>query len=55
MAKHALDFIAEQAKVLSIKIIYLEIELHNDAAKKLYLSKGFLEHKRGLLKKVVSK
>ena len=50
-AKQALDFIAEQAKMLSVKIIYLEIEPHNDAAKKLYLSKGFSEHKRGLLKK----
>jgi GNAT superfamily N-acetyltransferase len=55
IAKQALDFIAEQSKALSIKIIYLEIEPHNDAAKKLYLAKGFLEHKRGLLKKVVSK
>jgi len=51
IAKQALDFIAEQAKMLSVKVIYLEIEPHNDAAKKLYLSKGFMEHKRGLLKK----
>jgi len=51
IAKQALDFIAEQAKMLSVKVIYLEIEPHNDAAKKLYLSKGFVEHKRGLLKK----
>ena len=52
LAKLALDFIAEQAKVLSLKLIYLEIEPHNDAARKLYLSKGFMEHKRGLLKMV---
>jgi len=53
IAKQALDFIAEQAKMLSVKIIYLEIEPHNDNAKKLYLSKAFTVHKRGLLKKVV--
>jgi GNAT superfamily N-acetyltransferase len=51
IARQALDFISGQAKTLSVKIIYLEIEPHNDAAKKLYLSKGFTEHKRGLLKK----
>lgn len=51
LAKLALDFIATEAKSLSVKIIYLEIEPHNENAKKLYLSKGFKEHKRGLLKK----
>jgi GNAT superfamily N-acetyltransferase len=50
IAKQALDFIAAEAESLSIKIIYLEIEPHNENAKKLYLSKGFKEHKRGLLK-----
>lgn len=50
IAKKALDFIAEQAKMLSVKVIYLEIEPHNDAAKKLYIAKGFSEHKRGLMK-----
>jgi len=50
IAKQALDFIAEQAKMLSVKIIYLEVEPHNDNAKKLYLSKGFAGHKRRLLK-----
>lgn len=50
IAKQALDFIGQEAQNLSIKIIYLEIEPHNQGAKKLYLSKGFKEHKRGLLK-----
>lgn len=53
LAKQALAFIAEEARKLSIKIIYLEIEPHNENAKKLYLSQGFKEHKRGLLKNVV--
>ncbi len=51
IAKQALDFIAHQADSLSIKTLYLEIEPHNQAAKKLYLGKGFKEHKRGLMRK----
>ena len=51
--KQALDFIEEQAKALSVKIIYLEIEGHNTVAQKLYLSKGYAIHNRGLMKLVV--
>lgn len=51
--KQALDFITEQAKALSVKIIYLEIEGHNTVAQKLYLSKGYEIHNRGLMKLVV--
>jgi ribosomal protein S18 acetylase RimI-like enzyme len=51
--KQALDFINEQAKTLSVKIIYLEIEGHNTVAQKLYLSKGYEIHNRGLMKLVV--
>ncbi|MFP9112400.1 GNAT family N-acetyltransferase [Flavobacterium sp. RHBU_3] len=50
LAKQALDFIKEATKMLSIKILYLEIEPHNETARKLYLSKGFTEHKRGLMR-----
>jgi GNAT superfamily N-acetyltransferase len=50
LAKQALDFITEEAKALSIKIIYLEIEPHNTAAQQLYLSKNFALHKRGLMR-----
>jgi GNAT superfamily N-acetyltransferase len=53
LGKKALDFITEQAKSLSLKIIYLEVENHNEAAKKLYLSKGFKVHNRGLMKMIV--
>lgn len=51
--KQALDFITEQAKALSVKIIYLEIEGHNTVAQKLYLSKGYAIHNRGLMKLVI--
>jgi GNAT superfamily N-acetyltransferase len=51
--KQAIDFISEQAKALSVKIIYLEIEGHNTVAQQLYLSKGYSIHNRGLMKLVV--
>lgn len=51
--KQALDFVTEQAKILSVKIIYLEIEGHNTVAQKLYLSKDYEIHNRGLMKLVV--
>lgn len=51
--KQTLDFINEQAKALSVKIIYLEIEGHNTVAQKLYLSKGYSTHNRGLMRLVV--
>jgi len=50
IAKQALDFVSAEARALSVKIIYLEIEPHNEAAKRLYLSKNFMEHKRGLMR-----
>ncbi len=53
LGKLTLDFINKQAKLLSVKIIYLEIEGHNSVAQKLYLSKGYTLHNRGLMKRVV--
>ncbi|WP_294821784.1 GNAT family N-acetyltransferase [uncultured Flavobacterium sp.] len=53
LGKQTLDFIDGQAKLLSVKIIYLEIEGHNTVAQKLYLSKGYAVHNRGLMKRVV--
>lgn len=53
IGKRALDFITEQAKMNSVKIIYLEVEGHNTVAQKLYLSKNYTIHNRGLMKLVV--
>lgn len=53
LGKQALDFIHDEAKALSLKIIYLEVEGHNEAAKNLYLSKNFTVHNRGLMKLVL--
>lgn len=50
IGKLALDFVTEQAKFHSVKIIYLEIEGHNAVAQKLYLSKGYTVHNRGLMR-----
>lgn len=50
VGKSALDFIHQEAISLSLKIIYLEIEGHNEIAQKLYLSKDFVVHNRNLMK-----
>lgn len=50
IGKSTIDFIHAEALKNDIKIIYLEVEPHNKIAKKLYLSKDFLIHKRQLMK-----
>ena len=50
IGKLALDFIHQEAISLSLKIIYLEVEGHNEIAQKLYLSKDFVVHNRKLMK-----
>ena len=54
LGKQTLDFINEQAKLHSVKIIYLEIESHNSIAQKLYLSKNYTIHNRGLMRLVIN-
>lgn len=53
LGKQTLDFIHEQAKLHSVRIIYLEIESHNSIAQKLYLSKNYTIHNRGLMRLVI--
>jgi len=53
IGKTALDFIHKEAVSLSLKIIYLEVEGHNEIAQKLYLSKDFVVHNRNLMKLTV--
>ncbi|WP_026704436.1 GNAT family N-acetyltransferase [Flavobacterium soli] len=52
IGKQVVDFIHEQAILLSLKIIYLEVEGHNEMAQKLYLAKDFVVHNRKLMKLV---
>ena len=54
LGKQTLDFIHEQAKLHSVRIIYLEIESHNSIAQKLYLSKNYTIHNRGLIRLVIN-
>ena len=55
LGKAALDFIKAEVKQAGIKIIYLEVEGHNEAAHNLYISKGFALHNRQLMKYSVPK
>jgi len=50
IGKQALDFVKEQALILNFKLIYLELENHNENAQKLYLANNFEVHNRKLLK-----
>ncbi|NMH27468.1 GNAT family N-acetyltransferase [Flavobacterium silvaticum] len=49
IGKVAVDFIISEAKRRQLKLLYLEVEPHNESAQKLYLDKGFKQHKRKLL------
>ncbi len=53
LGKRALDFIQQECKLYSVKIIYLEVEPHNEKAQQLYLSKKFSMHNRKLMKHVI--
>ena len=46
----AVAFIIEESKKSSLKLIYLEIENHNQNAQKLYLAHDFEVHNRKILK-----
>lgn len=47
--KIAMNFVKDFASEQELKVVFLEIEPHNDRAKQLYLNKGFQEHKRNLM------
>lgn len=54
IGKLSLQFIQQQAPKLSLKVIYLEVEPHNETAQKLYLANDFAIHKRKLMKYIVN-
>ena len=43
-------FIKEESRELNLKLIYLEVENHNENAQKLYLANDFKAHDRKLMK-----
>ena len=45
-----LEFIKEQIPKLSLKLLYLEVEHHNENAQRLYIANDFVIHNRKLLK-----
>lgn len=53
IGKEIVSFIQEEAAKLSLKIIYLEVEAHNQAAQKLYIANDFSIHQRKIMKYIV--
>ena len=50
IGKKALLFIQQEVLKLSLKLLYLEVEPHNENAQKLYLAHDFELHNRKLMK-----
>lgn len=50
IGKIALKFVHDRALQNDLKVVYLEIESHNEVAKNLYLSNDFIIHNRQLMK-----
>ena len=50
IGKLAIPFVKQQCEELNVKLIYLEVENHNENAQKLYLANDFVIHNRKLLK-----
>jgi len=48
--KEAIQFIQREVPKLSLKLLYLEVEPHNENAQKLYLAHDFELHNRKLMK-----
>lgn len=55
IGKDAIQFIQAEVPNLSLKLIYLEVEPHNENAQKLYLAHDFELHNRKLMKYKVAK
>ena len=50
IGKEAIQFIQREVPKLSLKLLYLEVEPHNENAQKLYLAHDFVIHNRKLMK-----
>lgn len=48
--KQAVQFIQKKSSQLNVKMLYLEVEEHNEKAQKLYLAHDFITHNRKILK-----
>jgi ribosomal protein S18 acetylase RimI-like enzyme len=50
IGKLAVDFIKQESKKANVKMMYLEVENHNEIAQKLYLANNFVIHNRKIMK-----
>jgi GNAT superfamily N-acetyltransferase len=50
IGKKAIEFVKEFAKSQNVKMMYLEVENHNQKAQKLYLANDFVIHNRKIMK-----
>ena len=50
IGKLAIDFIKLEAEKENVKMMYLEVENHNQIAQKLYLANDFVIHNRKIMK-----
>jgi ribosomal protein S18 acetylase RimI-like enzyme len=48
--KQAVQFVQKESSQLNVKMLYLEVEQHNENAQKLYLAQDFEVHNRKILK-----
>jgi GNAT superfamily N-acetyltransferase len=48
-----IEFVVQQAEHLQIKALHLEVERHNVTGNRLYLSRGFKEHNRFLMTRLI--
>lgn len=55
IGKQAIQFIQEESPKLSLKLLYLEVEDHNESAQKLYIARDFEFHNRKLMKYKIDK
>jgi ribosomal protein S18 acetylase RimI-like enzyme len=54
LGARVMDFVEEQALMLGVKALHLEVEIANDRAYGLYRRRGFAESGRRLLSKRLS-
>ena len=55
IGKETIQFVQQESPKLSLKLLYLEVENHNENAQKLYIAQDFVFHNRKLMKYKIDK
>ncbi|WP_322549718.1 GNAT family N-acetyltransferase [Flavobacterium psychraquaticum] len=55
IGKETIQFVQQESPKLSLKLLYLEVENHNENAQKLYIAQDFVFHNRKLMKYKIAK